>query len=97
MLETGGGSPKVFCAVSRRRVCGPFFFGQVYLKMLKSWLMSQVAEEEEFIFQQDGAPPHWHMGVRGTSVETYQVDGLVVHQPQTSSAIATPITGLDSV
>jgi hypothetical protein len=51
-------------------VFGPFFFaeksvtGQVYLKMLQNWLMPQLAEEEEFIFQQDGAPPHWHMGVR---------------------------------
>jgi hypothetical protein len=64
-------SPKVtvFCAVSRRRVFGPFFFaeknvmGEVYLKMLQNWLTPQLAEEEEFIFQQDGAPPHWHMGV----------------------------------
>jgi hypothetical protein len=64
-------SPKVnvFCAVSRRRVFGPFFFadksvtGQVYLKMLQNWLMPQLAEKE-FIFQQDGVPPHWHMGVR---------------------------------
>jgi hypothetical protein len=63
-------SPKVnvFCAVSRRRVFGLFFFvekcvmGQVYLKMLQNWLMPQLAEE--FIFQQDGAPPHCHMGVR---------------------------------
>jgi hypothetical protein len=63
-------SPKVnvFCAVSRRRVFSPFFVeksvtGQVYLKMLENWLMPQLAEEDEFIFQQDGAPPHWHMGV----------------------------------
>jgi hypothetical protein len=71
VVEMECDSPKVtmFCAVSRRRVFGPFFFadksvmGQVYLKMLQNWLMPQLAEEE-FIFQQDGASPHWHMGVR---------------------------------
>jgi hypothetical protein len=68
-LERVSPKVKVFCAVSRRRVFGPLFFaeksvrGQVYLKMLQNWLMPQLAEEE-FIFQQDGAPPHWHMGVR---------------------------------
>jgi hypothetical protein len=72
VVEMEHDSPKVnvFCAVSRRRVFGPFFFaeksvtGQVYLQMLQNWLMPQLAEEEEFIFQQDGVPPHWHMGVR---------------------------------
>jgi hypothetical protein len=68
VVEMERESPKVnvFCAVSRRRVFGPFFFAEksVYLKMLQNWLMSQLAEEEEFIFQQDGAPPRWRMGVR---------------------------------
>jgi hypothetical protein len=32
--------------------------------MLQNWLTPQLAEEEELIFQQDGAPPHWHMDVR---------------------------------
>jgi hypothetical protein len=54
VVEIERDSPKVnvFCAVSRRRVFGPFFFaeksvtGQVYLKMLQNWLMPQLAEEE---------------------------------------------------
>lgn len=68
-------SPKVnvFCAVSKRRVFGPFFFventinGNIYLDVLQNWLMPQLTAEMEqgFIFQQDGAPPHWHMDVRG--------------------------------
>jgi hypothetical protein len=65
-------SPKVnvFCAASRRCVFGPFFFaeksvtGQVYLKMLQNWLMPQLAEKEVFIFQQNGATTHWHMGIQ---------------------------------
>jgi hypothetical protein len=46
----------------------PFFFveksvmGQMYLRMLQNLLMPHLAEEE-FIFQQDGAPPHWQMDV----------------------------------
>jgi hypothetical protein len=70
VVELEHASPKmnVFCGISRRHMFGPFFCmemsvtGQMYLKMLQNLLMPQVAEEE-FIFQQDGAPPHWHMGV----------------------------------
>jgi hypothetical protein len=63
-MEHDSAKVNVFCAVSRRPVFGPFFFveksvtGQVYLKMLQNWLMPQLVEGEEFIFQQDGAPPH---------------------------------------
>jgi len=53
-------------------VFGPFFFaedsvtGKVYLDMLENWLMPQFADEEiqEYIYQQDEAPPHWHKKVR---------------------------------
>lgn len=66
-------SPKVnvFCAVSREKVYGPFFFhevsvtGVIYLDMLHEWLMPQLQEDSDnFIFVQDGAPPHWHSQVR---------------------------------
>ena len=33
--------------------------------MLQNWLLPQMSEDsEKFIFQQDGAPPHWHRDVR---------------------------------
>ncbi|PNF19518.1 hypothetical protein B7P43_G02327 [Cryptotermes secundus] len=66
-------SPKVnvFCAVSQDKVYGPFFFegntvtGQTYLDMLQNWLFTSLqADSHDFIFQQDGAPPHWHLMVR---------------------------------
>jgi len=66
-------SPKVnvFCAVSRRKVYGPFFphentvTGITYLDMFSEWLLPQMQQDSEnFIFIQDGAPPHWHSGVR---------------------------------
>lgn len=66
-------SPKVsvFCAVSQFKVYGPFFFceqnvtGHVYLDMLENWLMPQLTTDSEtFIYQQDGAPPHFHHDVR---------------------------------
>ena len=61
-------SPKinVFCAVSHMKVYGPFFFnGATYLDMLQIWLMPQLNEQQDdFVFQQDGAPPHWHTDVR---------------------------------
>lgn len=73
MVEHHRDSPKVnvFCAVSQNQVYGPFFFegstvtGQSYLDMLRNWLFPSLqADSNDFIFQQDGAPPHWHQMVR---------------------------------
>lgn len=72
-LEFERNSPKVnvFCAVTERAVYGPFFFegltvtGQIYLEMLQNWLLPRLAAEgDDYIFQQDGAPPHWSVNVR---------------------------------
>lgn len=66
-------SPKVnvFCAISVNKVYGPFFFmektitGTVYLDMLENWLFPQLLEDSnDFIFMQDGAPPHFSEVVR---------------------------------
>jgi hypothetical protein len=39
--------------------------GVTYLAMLQNWLLPQTNEDsEDFIFQHDGAPPHWHRDVR---------------------------------
>ena len=66
-IEHERDSPKVnvFCAISKKRVHGPFFFegnvtGDVYLQMLQNWLMVELIanEHKDFIYQQDGAPPH---------------------------------------
>jgi hypothetical protein len=61
----------VFCALSLRILYGPFFFaegtvtGQSYLDMLKLWMMPQMQEDSnDFLFQQDGAPPHFRNDVR---------------------------------
>ena len=33
--------------------------------MVSEWLLPQMQQDSEnFIFIQDGAPPHWHSGVR---------------------------------
>ncbi|PNF42612.1 hypothetical protein B7P43_G01283 [Cryptotermes secundus] len=66
-------SPKVnvFCAVFQDKVYGPFFFegntvtGQTYLDKFQNWLFTSLqADSPDLIFQQDGAPPHWHLMVR---------------------------------
>jgi hypothetical protein len=65
-------SPKfnVFCAISSRKVYGPFFFaeksvnGFAYLDMLQLCLLPQLQDSDSFILQQDGAPPHFHFEVR---------------------------------
>ena len=40
--------------------------GDVYLQMLQNWLIGELIanEHEDFIYQQDGAPPHWKLTVR---------------------------------
>ena len=37
--------------------------GNVYLHMLRNWLMDELTanEHENFILQQDGASPHWKL------------------------------------
>ena len=67
------------------RIIGPFFFrertvtGPVYLDMLEQFVYPQVvALQPNVIFQQDGAPPHWSMDVRGPSMQNFLIDGLDV-------------------
>jgi len=71
-LEHERDSPKVnvFCALSQTKVYGPFFFaentvtGVTYLAILQNWFLPQMSgDSEDLIFQQDGAPPHWHRDV----------------------------------
>ena len=35
-----------------------------YLDMLQEWLFPQLQDEPNFIWQQDGTPPHWHNYIR---------------------------------
>jgi hypothetical protein len=66
-------SPKVnvLRAVSSCQVYVPSLFteptvtGINYLDMMQLWLMPQLQEDtEDFIFQQDGASPHFHFDAR---------------------------------
>ena len=72
-IEHDRDSPKmnVFCVISKKHLHSPFFFegnvtDDVYLQMVQSWLMDEriANEHEDFIYQQDGAPPHWKLTVR---------------------------------
>ena len=39
--------------------------------MLQNWLVPQMNEDSgDYIFQQDGAPPHWHLNVRRFLIES---------------------------
>ena len=73
LVEYERDSPKVnvFCAMLSRKLYGPFFFtektvtGHTYLDMIQQWLFPQMREDSDnFLFQQDGAPPHYHNDVR---------------------------------
>jgi hypothetical protein len=70
-IEHKRNSPKVnvFCAISQAKVYGPFIMentvtGHSYVDMLQNWLIPQLNEDSgNYILQQDGAPPHWHLDV----------------------------------
>ncbi|GBO27919.1 hypothetical protein AVEN_91553-1 [Araneus ventricosus] len=69
--ERASAKVNVSCAISSRKLYGPFFFSErsvtsnVYLVMFEVWLMSQLDfDSTDYIFQQDGAPPHWSTEVR---------------------------------
>lgn len=61
----------VWCGLSSRGLIGPFFFdatvtGPMYLNLLRPSVMPRIRkvfEDEEFYFQQDGAPPHYHFAI----------------------------------
>ncbi|KAJ4429745.1 hypothetical protein ANN_21949 [Periplaneta americana] len=73
IIEHERDSPKVnvFCALSQRKLYGPFFFieatvtGHSYLDMLEQWLVPQFRQDldDDFIFQKDGGPVHFHNAV----------------------------------
>lgn len=63
-------SPKVtvWCAISRRKMYGPFFFAEptvnsaAYIDMLEQFFFPQLEQDNligNVYFQQDGAPPHF--------------------------------------
>lgn len=59
----------VWAAISSSGVIGPFFFeapvtGERYLDMLQTFFFPQVQQQRDFLFQQDGAPPHYARCVR---------------------------------
>ncbi|GFW41501.1 uncharacterized protein TNCV_465891 [Trichonephila clavipes] len=68
----------------RRGVIGTFVFGEptvtgsAYLDASQLWLIPQLEESEpdNFIWQQDGAPPHWHLSVRDWLSITVSNNGL---------------------
>ena len=63
----------VWCAMSSKRLTGPFFFegdtvdGPKYLSMLQEFFIPEVRKMKKMrsiVFQQDGAPPHFAADVR---------------------------------
>jgi hypothetical protein len=58
--------------MSKEKVCGSLFFaestvtGTSHIDMMQDWLMPQLDDDrDDFIYQQDGAPPRYHHLVRG--------------------------------
>ncbi|PNF14636.1 hypothetical protein B7P43_G12012 [Cryptotermes secundus] len=61
---------KTNSVVTVQRFEGNTVTGQTYLDMLQNWLFTSLqADSHDFIFQQDGAPPHWHLMVRAFLTE----------------------------
>ena len=60
------------------QIIGPFIFAEstitanIYLDMLKHYVVSQLEEfQPRVVFQQDGPPPHWGLIVRDFLNETF--------------------------
>lgn len=57
-------------SIVHNRVVGPYFFTEpsvnstIYQDMLELFVIPQLGEIPDVIFQQDGAPPHWACDVR---------------------------------
>ena len=61
--------------------------------MLQQWLIPQLQEDSrDFIYQQDGAPPHFHHDVRGYLSDTlpYRWIGCASHDD--SHLLPWPVT-----
>lgn len=75
VMEQGLHSPRVtvWAAIGEAGIIGPFFFDETvnserYLAMLTDKFWPQIDQKgltDDIIFMQDGAPPHWGLGVRG--------------------------------
>ncbi|PNF30503.1 hypothetical protein B7P43_G10879 [Cryptotermes secundus] len=90
---------KAFCV---GKVYGPFFFegntvtGQTYLDMLQNWLFTSLqADSPDLIFQQDGAPPHWHLMVRAFLNEKVPQRWIVRKRAQDLALCAWPARSPD--
>lgn len=84
IIEYVRNSPKlnVWCGLMHDKLIGPFFFveqtitGNVYFDMLEQYVFPQLEQIEnennvELLFQQDGAPPHFSLQVRGILNEKF--------------------------
>ncbi|KAJ4426761.1 hypothetical protein ANN_26560, partial [Periplaneta americana] len=66
-LERDNPKINVWCRLTHETVIGPFFFventisGNVYLDMLQNYVIPQIPQG--YVFQQDGAPPHYALHV----------------------------------
>ena len=79
VLERERDSPKinVWCGLMHNQIIGPFIFAEstitanIYLNMLKHYVVPQEEFQPRVVFQQDGAPPHWGLIVRDFLNETF--------------------------
>jgi len=70
-VPQGAESIMVWCAISENGIIGPYFFenesvtGESYYKMLRYFFFPKMRNYgDDYIFQQDGAPPHFALRVR---------------------------------
>ena len=78
--ELGWDFPKlnVWCGIMHNKIISPFFFAeksitaQIYLNVLTECVLPQLEQyQPQFIFQQDGTPPHWGLQVCQFLNETF--------------------------
>ncbi|PNF44136.1 hypothetical protein B7P43_G03180 [Cryptotermes secundus] len=93
-------SPKAHvCEIMCNRIIGPFFFDEpsvtanVCLDLLTEYVAPQLLVHDlqpTIIFQQDGAPPHWGLHVRGILNERFPTSALMETSVQLLYPVALP-------
>lgn len=107
-IEHQRDSPKVivFCAVSREKVHGPFFFteatvtGDSFLDMLENWLLPQLnTNYDDYILQLDGAPLPFSQECMSASqsCSSTALDRTCCKRRQPPSPMTTPFAGSNTM
>lgn len=70
--------------------------GRSYLEILQTWLFPRLNNNsDDYIYQPDGAPPHWHLDVRGFLNKTFPNRWIGLNGPNDLTLCSWPLRSPD--